>query len=104
MSTGSKRGGGTTVLATIGILLLPAACCAAPLLLGAGVVSAAGILGATGTVLGNPWVIAVAVAAGAIVWLVHRRSGAKRPVADRCVPEKPASAEDATDHVNGHQT
>ncbi|MHB1172835.1 MAG: hypothetical protein ACYCZY_10165 [Lacisediminihabitans sp.] len=45
----------TTILATVGILLLPVLCCGLPLLI------AAGAFGALGAVLGSPWVIAVAV-------------------------------------------
>lgn len=108
MSTDPKRGSGRTVLATIGIVLLPAACCGVPLLLGAGafgVVGAAGVLGAVGTMLGNPWVIAAAVAliAGLLVWLLRRRAGAKRPADDCCVPERPASARDSADQLDRHQ-
>lgn len=96
------------MLATIGIVLLPAACCGVPLLLGAGafgVVGAAGVLGAVGTVLGNPWVIVAAVAliVGLLMWLLRRRAGAKRPADDCCVSEKPVPARDFADQLDRHK-
>lgn len=108
MSTDPKRGSGRTVLATIGIVMLPAACCGVPLLLGAGafgVVGAAGVLGAVGTTLGNPWVIAAAVAltAGLLVWLLRRRARAKRPADDCYVPERPAAGRDSADPLDRDQ-
>ncbi len=108
MSTDPKRDSRRTVLATIGIVMLPAACCGVPLLLSTGavgVVGAAGILGMVGTVLGNPWVIAAAVAliAGLLVWLLRRRAGAKRPADDCCVPGEPASARDFADQSDRYQ-
>ncbi|WP_433862708.1 hypothetical protein ACR5MH_0155 (plasmid) [Streptomyces sp. L7] len=108
MSADSKLGGGRTVLATIGILLLPAACCGAPLLIGAAAaVGFAGILGGVGAVLANPWVIAAAiVAAGSVlVWLLFRRRHLvmRRAVEDCCVPEKPGFVRGPVDRVKGHQ-
>lgn len=103
MSSSSKQGTGKTVLATIGILLIPAACCGA-LLLGVGLVSAAGVVGVVGSVLGNPWVIAAAVilAAGFIWWVLRHRSAAKRQAESFAVTE-PASVQGHTDRMDGLQ-
>jgi hypothetical protein len=64
------RDGTRTALATLGLFLLPLACC------GVAVLIAAGALGAAGSVLGNPWMIgtAVLVAAGGASWLLRRHT------------------------------
>ncbi|TAM71632.1 MAG: hypothetical protein EPN48_00760 [Microbacteriaceae bacterium] len=102
MMTGSKRGGGTTVLGTIGILLLPVVCCGAPLLIGAG---AAGVLGAVGSVMGNPWVIAVAIAAvvGLLVVFLRRRTQRGRQLDACCAPRKTAADQGISDHAKAEQ-
>lgn len=104
MSTDPRGRGRTRVWAIFGIVPLLALCCGLPLLLvGFG---AAGVLGAIGSVLGNSWVIAAAVVLiiGLLAWLLRRRrAGTKRRADDCCVPERPASARDSADHVNGHQ-
>ncbi|GAA1224148.1 hypothetical protein [Rhodoglobus aureus] len=104
MSSSSKQGTRKTVLATIGILLIPAACCGALPLLGVGLVSAAGVVGVVGSVLGNPWVIAAAVvlAAGFIWWVLRRRSAAKRQAESFTVAE-PASVQGHADRMDGLQ-
>ena len=64
------RGGTRSTLATLGLLLVPLACCGLPVLI------AVGALGAVGSVLGSPWVIgsAVLVAAGGAAWLLRRHT------------------------------
>jgi len=59
-----------TTLATLGLVLLPLACCGLPVLI------AAGALGAAGSLLGSPCVIgsAVLVAAGGAAWLLRRHT------------------------------
>lgn len=75
MSGGPKSKNTTTVLATAGIILLPVLCCGLPLLIAAGALSVAGTLGVIGSVLGNPWVIVVAVVlvTGLVGWVLRRR-------------------------------
>ncbi|MEV8338857.1 hypothetical protein [Leucobacter sp. NPDC077196] len=83
MSTTSKEQGNRTALAVGGFFLLHVLCCGLPLLI------AAGALGAAGSILANPWVIAVAVlmAAGVLVWaLQRRRKGASVDTKDCCAP------------------
>ncbi|HEX5116333.1 MAG TPA: hypothetical protein VFW65_14155 [Pseudonocardiaceae bacterium] len=55
MSTEPDHDGRRTALATGALLLLPALCCGLPLLI------TAGMLGTIGAVVGNPWVIGIAV-------------------------------------------
>jgi hypothetical protein len=73
---GSLRTG--PALAGFGLAVLAIACCTGPALL------AAGVLGAIGGALANPFVIAAAVllVAGTVVYLLRRRSGR----ADCCPP------------------
>lgn len=82
MSMPPDKDGPRTALTTIGVVLLPVLCCGLPVLI------AAGALGATGSVLGSPWLIggAVAVLLGVVMWRVRRASGSGD---DACCPPDP---------------
>lgn len=82
MSSTSKGQGSGAALAVGGFFLLHLLCCGLPLLI------AAGALGAAGSVLGNPWVIAAAVtlAAVTLVWALRRRTGVPSQAEDCCAP------------------
>lgn len=88
MSAKPDPEGRRRALATGTLVLLPALCCGLPLLI------AAGALAGLGSALGNPWVIAAAVAlvAGVVVWRVRRRSAstARSGEPDCCGPEPTA--------------
>jgi len=73
MSTNPKGRGVKRLWAPVGFLLLPVLCCL-PLLIGGGFLGA-GFLGATGAVLGSPWIIvaAVVLVAGLLVWAAYIR-------------------------------
>ena len=99
MSTDPKGRTAPTVLATLGIVLLPMLCCGVPLLIGVG---AAGALGAIGTVLGNPWVISAAVVlvAGLLMWTLRgRRTAGSQPKDDCCAPQSPTPVHKPADHA-----
>lgn len=86
MSANPKDQGRRGVLPVLGLILLPVLCCGLPLLI------AAGAFGILGSVLGNPWVIAgaVALAAGLLVLAVRRQHASRRDVADDCcTPDGP---------------
>jgi len=92
MSNEPKSKNTTTVLATVGLILLPVLCCGLPLLIAAGAFSALGVLGALGAVFGNPWVIAVAVVlvAGLLLWVLRRRRATAAAEGDACcTPPRP---------------
>ncbi|MEO7006759.1 MAG: hypothetical protein ABI275_10510 [Terrimesophilobacter sp.] len=80
-----------------------------PPILGAGAfgfAGAAGVLGAIGVALGDPWVIAVAVAAitGLVAWILRHRPARPTPTADDCCfPKKSASSRATIDHTDAHQ-
>lgn len=61
-------------------MLLHVLCCGLPLLL------AAGALGATGSLVGSPWLITAAfvLAAGVLVWAFRRRSARALTRGDDC--------------------
>lgn len=97
MPTTSKDQGNRTAVAVGGFFLLHVLCCGLPLLI------AAGALGAAGSILANPWVIAAAVflAAGALVWaLQRRRKGSSGDTKDCCAP----AAESGQDPAPGRIT
>ncbi len=99
MSTDPKGRSAPTVLATLGIVLLPLLCCGVPLLIGVG---AAGALGAIGSVLGNPWVsfAAVVLVAGLLMWALRgRRTAGSQPKDDCCAPQSPAPVHTPADHA-----
>ena len=98
MSTDPKGRTAPTVLATLGIVLLPRRGWAVPLLIGIG---AAGGRGAIGSVLGNPWVIfaAVALVAGVRMWALRRRTAGSQPKDDCCAPQSPAPVHTPADHA-----
>ena len=75
MSGAPARTSFSTIVATVGILLLPVLCCAVLLLIGAGTLGLAGTLGIIGAAVGNPWVITVAFALviGLVGWFLRRR-------------------------------
>jgi mercuric ion transport protein len=82
------RPGSGPAIAEVGAALLVLICCAAPVLF------AAGLLGAVGAWLSNPWVIAAAVAPAATVQLsmLARRGRANRTDPgdpDACCPPTP---------------
>lgn len=86
MSTDTKDQGRGGVLPILGLILLPLLCCGLPVLI------AVGALGILGSVLGNPWVIAgaVALASGLLVWAVRRRrAGGPGVDDDCCAPDGP---------------
>jgi hypothetical protein len=96
MSTTPGSEGKRTALAAAGFLLLPILCCGLPLLI------AAGALGAVGSVLGNPWVIAAAVALliGLLPWRLRRRppsSGGSSGSA--CCPPEPPTGDTPPERV-----
>lgn len=96
MSTTSKGQGNRTALAVGGFFLLHLLCCGLPLLI------AAGALGATGSVLGNPWLIAAAAAltAGALAWtLRRRRTGASGETEDCCAPGAVSDQDSSRDRI-----
>lgn len=97
MRTESKKSNATTVLATIGLLMIPALCCALPFLVGAGAV---GLLGGLSTAADNLWVTAAAIIIPVvgIVWLLVRRSRRTKASADCCTPQGSSAARDAVDH------
>lgn len=73
-----------------GAALLMVACCAGPALIASGV--AAGILGAVGTWLANPWLIGAAATAAAVVAILFGRRVIRRvPDSDSCSPEPPTT-------------
>lgn len=94
-----------STLATVGLLLLPLACCGLPVLI------AAGVLGGAGAMLGNPWVIGAAmlVAAGGAAWLLRRHTSkssaavtirrAPRRQAEDCCPPDSSPAGHGTDET-----
>lgn len=69
----ASEGRGWRWLSALGLVLLPLVCCGLPLLI------AAGALGAVGSVLSSPWLLggALAIVAGAVVWVLQRRPGAR---------------------------
>ncbi|MHA7295207.1 hypothetical protein [Arthrobacter sp. HLT1-21] len=77
-----QKQGNKTALVVAGFVLLHVLCCGLPLLI------AAGALGATGSLLGNPWLItaAVVLALGVLVWVFRRRASGKTDDGDCCVP------------------
>jgi mercuric ion transport protein len=86
--------------AGIGAALLVIVCCAGPALI------AAGVLGAIGGVLGNPWMIAAAIVVlvAAVTTVVRRR----RPGRKACCPpagplNTPAAADRDRPHVPADQ-
>lgn len=86
MSTQPDKHRPRRTLATIGVVLLPVLCCALlPLLI------TAGVLGAVGSVLGNPWVIGAAVSllVGVVGWRVWRHAGTATRSDGCCPPEPP---------------
>lgn len=96
MSTTSKSQGNRVALAVSGVFVFHLLCCGLPLLI------AAGTLGATGSVLGNPWLIAAAVAltAGALIWTLRRRgNGASRETEGCCAPGAASDQDPALDRV-----
>jgi mercuric ion transport protein len=84
-----RPGRGATAL-SLGAAVLVIVCCAGPALL------AAGVLGAVGGFLANPWVIAAAVGLAilAVTLVARRRSHGE----DCCAPTDPDSQERSTDH------
>ncbi|MFJ6272397.1 hypothetical protein HTS88_21235 [Pseudarthrobacter oxydans] len=83
MPTTTKDRSNRTAWAVGGFFLLHVLCCGLPLLI------AAGALGAAGSVLANPWVIAAAafLAAGVLVRaLQRRRKAASGDTEDCCAP------------------
>jgi membrane protein implicated in regulation of membrane protease activity len=95
MSINPGSEGKRTALAAAGFLLVPVLCCGLPLLI------AAGALGAVGSILGNPWVIAavVVVILAAVAWFARRRTSATRDRAtqdDWCCPPPTRSQSDRT--------
>lgn len=96
MSTTSKGQGNRTALAVGGIVLLHLLCCGLPLLI------AAGALGAAGSALGNPWVIAaaVALAAVALAWTLRRRRvGPSGETEDCCAPGAVSDQDPARERI-----
>lgn len=100
MSTTSKGQGNRTALAVGGIVLLHLLCCGLPLLI------AAGALGAAGSALGNPWVIAAAaaLAASALIWTLRRRrrQGAPGETEDCCASGAVSDQDPAQDRIMQH--
>jgi uncharacterized iron-regulated membrane protein len=80
-------------VATVGIVLLPLLCCGLPLLI------TAGTLGAIASVLGSPWVIAVAIVLvlGVVLWR-HRRRAATTTRTDHCCPPRTDLPDSPTAH------
>lgn len=86
MSTHRGGEGGRGMLSTLGLILIPLVCCGLPLLI------VTGALGAIGSVLANPWVIAgvAAIGAGLLAWVLRfRRAASTDRDADCCAPVPP---------------
>ena len=92
-----QRSGTRTAAAGIGAALAMIVCCAGPALL------AAGVLGALGGLLDNPWVIAFAavVLITAVTIVVRRRRAGS---ADCCAPEAATGHHDDRDHAGRSST
>lgn len=80
MPATQKNQGDRTKLFVGGFVLLHVLCCGLPLLI------AAGALGATGSLIGNPWLITAALllAAGVLLWAFRRRSARSSTSQDDC--------------------
>lgn len=87
MPLNHEQDGKRSTLATAGLVLLPLLCCGLPLLL------VAGALGATGSVLGNPWLIGTAAATllGVLIWRMRCSvaESAMENTGDCCPPKPP---------------
>ena len=96
MSTTSKGQGNRAALAVGGFFLLHLLCCGLPLLI------AAGALGAVGSVLGNPWVIAAALVLAAVTMaraLLRRREVVPGETEDCCGPGSVSDQDPARDRI-----
>lgn len=93
----STRGSNREALAIGGFGFAMGLCCALPLLL------AGGALGGAGALLGNPWLIAAAVAlvAGVVLWRVRRTN---QQSGSSCCPPEPHAHVDSRHSDPGQAT